>query len=76
MEELSPQVTLKTYNDIFENVAGQIRSTERPDSIIYVNVLEHIADDVNELNVINQTLDSGARLFHIRAGVELVARKL
>jgi SAM-dependent methyltransferase len=61
MEELHHSVEI--YNDIFENVAGQIRSTSRPDSIIYVNVLEHIADDVNELRVINQTLDVGGRVF-------------
>ena len=54
---------VKTYNDIFENVAERIRSGERPDSIIYVNVLEHIADDVHELNVINKTLDAGGRIF-------------
>ena len=63
MEELRPTVTVKTYNDVFENVAGQIRSTAQPDSIIYVNVLEHIADDVNELKVINDTLGAGGRLF-------------
>ena len=63
MEELRPAVTVKTYNDVFANVAEEIRSTAQPDSVIYVNVLEHIADDVNELNVINRTLDAGGRLF-------------
>jgi len=63
IKELSPSVTLKTYNDVFENVAAQIRSDQRPDSIIYVNVLEHIEDDVNELKVINNTLAVGGRLF-------------
>ena len=63
IEELTPSVSMKAYNDVFENVAMQIRSAERPDSIIYVNVLEHIADDVNELNVINTTLEAGGRLF-------------
>ena len=63
MEELNPTVALKTYNDVFENVADQIRSADRPDSIIYVNVLEHIADDVSELKVINRTLDKGGRVF-------------
>lgn len=63
MEELNALATVKTYNDVFENVAEQIRSTERPDSIIYVNVLEHIEDDVNELKLINGTLDSRGRLF-------------
>ena len=60
MEEVSAPV--KTYNDIFENVADRIRANERPDSIIYINVLEHIADDVHELSVINQTLAAGGRL--------------
>ena len=54
---------VKTYNDIFENVAERIRAADRPDSIIYVNVLEHIEDDVHELNVINKTLDAGGRVF-------------
>ena len=62
MEKLNPSVTLKTYNDVFENVAEQIRTSVQPDSIIYVNVLEHIADDVNELKLINQTLAAGGRL--------------
>ena len=63
MEELNPSVAVKTYNDVFERVAEQIQSSERPDSIIYVNVLEHIEDDVNELKVINNTLEAGGRLF-------------
>ena len=63
MEELNPSVTVKTYNDVFDNVAEQIRSSERPDSIIYVNVLEHIENDVSELKVINNTLSVGGRLF-------------
>lgn len=62
IDHVSRSVTVKTYNHIFEQVADQIRSTERPDSIIYINVLEHIADDVRELSLINQTLDAGARL--------------
>lgn len=63
IKELRPSLTVQTYNDIFENVASQIRSTDKPDSIIYVNVLEHIADDVNELRIINNTLDPGGRLY-------------
>ena len=49
--------------DIFENVADDIKATQQPDSIIYVNVLEHIADDVNELKQISRTLHTGGRLF-------------
>ena len=60
---LQPSSTVKTFNDIFERVAPQIRSSEQPDSIIYINVLEHIADDVAELRIINNALESGGRVF-------------
>ena len=63
MDQLRPAVTLKTYNQIFEHVAPQIRTAEKPDSIIYVNVLEHIADDVAELRHINDALEPHGRLF-------------
>jgi SAM-dependent methyltransferase len=62
-ERVAESQNVTTYNDVFENVAEQIRLAERPDSIIYVNVLEHIADDVHELSVINKTLDAGGRIF-------------
>jgi len=48
----------RMFNTIFENVCGQI---ERPDTIIYVNVLEHIEDDIRELDLIRDTLDDGGR---------------
>lgn len=54
---------LKMYNDIFSSVAGEIKSTRQPDSIIYVNVLEHISDDESELQVVHQTLEDSGRLF-------------
>jgi len=63
IEELAPPVTVKTYNDVFEKVADRIRTQERPDSIIYVNVLEHIADDLKELKIISDTLEVKGRLF-------------
>ena len=62
-ERLSSSQNVSTYNDIFGRVASQIRSSAKPDSIIYVNVLEHVEDDVNELRIIGDTLDSGGRLF-------------
>lgn len=63
MEKSNSRSNLKFYNDIFQNVADQIKTTDTPDSIIYVNVLEHIADDSHELRVINNTLDSRGRVF-------------
>jgi SAM-dependent methyltransferase len=50
-------------NDIFTGVADEIRLGQKPDSIIYVNVLEHIEDDEGELRAVNRTLERGGRLF-------------
>jgi hypothetical protein len=63
IKELAPSVAVTTYNDVFEEVADKIRAQECPDSIIYVNVLEHIANDLKELRVISQTLAPRGRLF-------------
>jgi len=42
--------SIHLYNDLFANVATEIRESE-PDSIVYINVLEHIEDDVRELEL-------------------------
>jgi hypothetical protein len=52
-----------TYQSSFVAAAPLIRSKKAPDSIIYVNVLEHIADDELELTTIQQTLTVGGRVF-------------
>ncbi len=66
VERLKPLTTsteVVTYQTTFEKAADQIRLTQHPDSIIYVNVLEHIADDQTELTTINRTLEKGGRVF-------------
>jgi SAM-dependent methyltransferase len=54
---------LRTYNDTFARVAGRVALEERPDSIIYVNVLEHVEEDEAELRVVRDALAPGGRLF-------------
>lgn len=54
---------IKTYNSIFSSVAEEIKTSQQPDSIIYVNVLEHIEDDEAELRMIHSTLEKGGRAF-------------
>lgn len=54
---------IKTYNTLFVNVADQIKLRQQPDSIIYVNVMEHIEDDMAELRAVYQTLERDGRLF-------------
>jgi 16S rRNA G1207 methylase RsmC len=51
------------HNAVFRQVAAQIKASQPPDSIIYVNVLEHIEDDNAELAAIHETLAAGGKLF-------------
>jgi 2-polyprenyl-3-methyl-5-hydroxy-6-metoxy-1,4-benzoquinol methylase len=51
------------YNSIFSEAAAEICEKQKPDSIIYVNVLEHIENDAAELKHIYRTLDKGGRCF-------------
>jgi ubiquinone/menaquinone biosynthesis C-methylase UbiE len=63
VEELNCQTPVQTYNTTFRGVADQLKVAQQPDSIIYVNVLEHISDDEDELAAVYRTLDNGGRIF-------------
>ncbi|MDQ4123528.1 MAG: class I SAM-dependent methyltransferase [Acidobacteriota bacterium] len=56
-----PKIT--TFQAIFESVADRIHRAGAPDSIVYVNVLEHIEDDLGELRIIHQTLNTKGKVF-------------
>ena len=56
-----PQI--ETYHTTFPEAAARIKSAQPPDSIIYVNVLEHIADDEAELEAMRRTLAPRGRAF-------------
>lgn len=59
-ESVPESSSIKHSQNIFTNVADDIgASAERPDTIFYVNVLEHIEDDGLELTTVNQTLAAG-----------------
>lgn len=60
--QLRPGAEVETFNAVFVEVAGRLKA-RRPDSIIYVNVLEHVADDDAELTAVRQTLGRGGRAF-------------
>jgi len=47
------------YNSIFRDVAEKIVDIRRPDTIVYVNVLEHIEDDLAELRAMHASLENG-----------------
>jgi SAM-dependent methyltransferase len=62
-QELSANVQIYTYHGTFIEAAPLIKARHSPDSILYVNVLEHIADDEGELKAVYQTLSEGGRVF-------------
>ena len=51
------------FSNIFAEVAEQIRIEQSPDSVIYINVLEHIEDDRLELETAHRTLRDKGRIF-------------
>ena len=63
VNKTNTQIPITTYPITFRNAAKQVRSAQHPDSIVYVNVLEHIEDDEAELRVVNETLDRNGRVF-------------
>lgn len=57
------QTAIRIFPNIFAEVAREIKQTQTPDSIIYVNVLEHIEDDAGELKLVRETLRENGRVF-------------
>lgn len=57
----SPRVA--TYHANFPEAASLINASHSLDSVIYVNVLEHIADDEVELDAIHDALSDRGRVF-------------
>ncbi len=51
------------FQTIFAAARTEIINQKRPDSVVYVNVLEHIEDDSAELEMIYDTLENKGRCF-------------
>lgn len=63
ISQMKTQAEVKTYQSVFTNVAKSIKENQKPDSIIYVNVLEHVEDDEEELAAMHNTLSANGRIF-------------
>jgi SAM-dependent methyltransferase len=63
VRQLRPAAKVEVYNAFFTDVAERLRQAQRPDSIIYVNVMEHIRDDDAEFQAVWRTLGAGGRVF-------------
>jgi hypothetical protein len=57
ISQLGSKTAINYYNTIFCEAADHL--LEEPDTIIYVNVLEHIEDDAGELEKVYETLAAG-----------------
>lgn len=63
VRQLDTSASVDTYHATFVEAADLIKTRHAPDSIIYVNVLEHIADDEGELDAVRLTLSECGRVF-------------
>lgn len=57
------QARVRTFNDTFARAAPLLAAGGAPDSVIYVNVLEHVREDEAELRAVRDALAPGGRLF-------------
>lgn len=57
ISQIETSVTVNYYNAIFSETADKLNA--KPDTIIYVNVMEHIEDDRGELRKVYETLETG-----------------
>lgn len=64
-----------SYRDFFAEVQDEIKKKFHPDTIVYVNVLEHIEDDELEMQLAHETLSAGgAALIFVPALPSLYGR--
>lgn len=63
LSSLEAAASVKAYNATFAEVSERIKSEHNPDSILYINVLEHIQDDEAELALMHRTLRDRGRIF-------------
>lgn len=63
INQVETKTEISFYQAFFTQVANTIVKEKKIDSIIYVNVLEHIEDDLEELKTIYKTLSKGGKCF-------------
>lgn len=63
VSQIETATKINFHQAIFADVRREIAADSKPDTIIYVNVLEHIEDDKGELAMIYETLEKGGKCF-------------
>lgn len=62
LQQIDPDRSVQAIQSTLVNAALQYPEIGEPDSIVYINVLEHIEDDQSELHTANAMLASGGRV--------------
>lgn len=67
-EQINGRARVEAFHGDFVSSAPLIRARQPPDSVLYINVLEHVEDDEAELNAVGQILaDNGRVLIFVPA---------
>lgn len=61
LSKTDKKVATQTYKAFFSDVASKIQK-DKPSSIVYINVFEHIKHDTVELDTVFETLPKGGRI--------------
>ncbi len=62
IEQIDPDHIVRAIQSTLADAATWHSEAEGPDSIVYINVLEHVEDDQTELRMAHSVLASGGRL--------------
>jgi SAM-dependent methyltransferase len=61
-QRVNTNTRVEAFHGTFASVARVIKARQAPDSVIYINVLEHVEDDEAELNSVCQSLTNNGRV--------------
>ncbi len=61
-DSMGSEPNVRLFHGTFPTVAGDVIGEPKPDTFVYINVLEHIEDDVAELKLVHRSLSSGGRI--------------
>jgi 2-polyprenyl-3-methyl-5-hydroxy-6-metoxy-1,4-benzoquinol methylase len=62
MADSPDKAKVSLHHAVFQTAAAEIVARHRPDTIVYVNVLEHVEDDLGELRAMNEALTSNGHI--------------
>lgn len=62
VNNLKSKTNISCFQNIFTDVADTLKQKQKPDTIVYINVLEHIENDLKELLKVFETLEKKGKI--------------